>query len=67
MRLDGLPTYDKKKHGRIYHHAGTFVESDNFLENKKAARKMVEEYTEQGYKCIMERHGTGFVVYINHD
>lgn len=63
MRLDGLPSYDKKYHGKTYLHVGTFDSSDSLFMNKKEATQVAAQYKQHGCKCLIDRHGKGFAVY----
>lgn len=64
MRLDGLPVYEKKRHGIVYYHAKT-CDSDTRLNNHKEAKRIASDYMARGYKCLIDKHGNGFLVYVS--
>jgi hypothetical protein len=43
---------------------GTFDSSDSLFTNKREAKRAAEQFEARGSKCLIDRHGKGFAVYV---
>lgn len=64
MVIIDIPPYNKRYRGKTYHWVHTCSEYSTFIENRRAAKKLIEEYQSKDEKCHLIRNGQSYLIYI---